>query len=230
VRAGRLEARREREARARAAVAEERARIARDFHDVVSQALGVIVMQAGGAGSMAELTDSDARAVLRTIEETGRHAFAEMRSLVTLLRTDDDAINHNPQPTAAEIPALVARLSEAGLDVVLKVDGDARSVPAGVGVSAYRIVQESLTNALKHADAAHVIVRLAWSPGCLRIEVTDDGGGASVPGRTVAGPIGGTGLIGMRERVALVGGQIEAGPLPDGGYRVAAQLPFGGTG
>jgi len=229
VRSGLVEAERERELRARRAVADERARIARELHDVVSQALGVIVMQAGGAGSVPALKEADAKAVLSTIEQTGRQAFAEMRRLVGVLRNDDEAAALAPQPTVGEIPALLARLARAGLDVDLEIEGTQREVPAGVELSAYRIVQEALTNTLKHAGAAHATVRLVWSPDHLDVEVSDDGpaAGATVPPR-VRADSGGKGLVGMRERVMLFGGDLEAAPSPHGGYRVAARLPLGG--
>ena len=229
VRSGLVEAERQRELRARQAVADERTRIARELHDVVSQALGVIVMQAGGAGSVPVLEEPDAKAVLATIEQTGRQAFAEMRRLVSVLRDDDEAAALAPQPTVGEIPALVARLASAGLDVDLEIVGTPREAPAGVELSAYRIVQEALTNTLKHSGAGHATVRLSWSQDHLEVEVSDDG---PVAGAAVLPPVradsGGKGLVGMRERVMLFGGVLEAGPTPHGGYRVAARLPLGG--
>ena len=227
VRTGALEAERERQMRARQAVADERARIARELHDVVSQALGVIVMQAGGAGSVPVLEEPAARAVLATIEQTGRQAFAEMRRLVGVLRDDDEAAVLAPQPTIAEIPALLARLASAGLEVDLEVEGTRREAPAGVELSVYRIVQEALTNTLKHSGAGHATVRLSWSQDRLDVGVSDDGpaAGAAVP-PPVHADSGGKGLVGMRERVMLFGGELEAGPTPHGGYRVAARFPL----
>jgi signal transduction histidine kinase len=227
VRSGLVEAERQRELRARQAVADERTRIARELHDVVSQALGVIVMQAGGAGSVPVLEERDARAVLATIEQTGRQAFAEMRRLVGVLRDDDEAAALVPQPTIGEIPALLARLASAGLDVDLETEGTRREVPAGVELSAYRIVQEALTNTLKHSGAGHATVRLSWSQDHLEVEVSDGGpvAGAAAPS-PVRADSGGKGLVGMRERVMLFGGELEAGPSPHGGYRVAARLPL----
>ena len=229
VRSGLAEAERQRELRARQAVADERTRIARELHDVVSQALGVIVMQAGGAGSIPVLKEPDAKAVLATIEQTGRQAFAEMRRLVGVLRDDDEAAALAPQPTVGEIPALLARLASAGLDVNLEMEGTQREAPAGVELSAYRIVQEALTNTLKHSGAGHATVRLSWSTDHLDVEVSDDGpvAGAAVP-PPVRADSGGKGLVGMRERVMLFGGELEAGPSPHGGYRVAARLPLEG--
>jgi signal transduction histidine kinase len=229
VRSGMLEAAREREVRAAHAVADERTRIARELHDVVSQALGVIVMQAGGAGAVPGLGEEEAKAVLSTIEQTGRQAFAEMRRLVGVLRDEDEAAALAPQPTTGEIPALIAGLAGAGLEVDLEIEGSQREVPAGVELSAFRIVQEALTNTLKHAGTGHATVRLVWSADRLDVEVSDDGPAAdgAVPAQ-VHPDSGGKGLVGMRERVMLFGGELEAGPVPDGGYRVAARLPLGG--
>ena len=229
VRSGLAEAERQRELRARQAVADERTRIARELHDVVSQALGVIVMQAGGAGSVPVLEEPDAKAVLATIEQTGRQAFAEMRRLVGVLRDDDEAAALEPQPTVGELPVLVARLASAGLDVDLVTEGTRREAPAGVELSAYRIVQEALTNTLKHSGGGHAMVRLSWSQDHLEVEVSDDGpaAGAAVP-PPVRADSGGKGLVGMRERVMLFGGELEAGPSPHGGYRVTARFPLEG--
>ena len=227
VRSGLVEAERQRELRARQAVADERTRIARELHDVVSQALGVIVMQAGGAGSVPVLEEPDAKAVLATIEQTGRQAFAEMRRLVGVLREDDEEAVLAPQPTVGEIPALLARLASAGLDVDLEIEGTRLEASAGVELSAYRIVQEALTNTLKHSGAGHATVRLSWSPDHLEVEVSDDGPAADAAAPPpVLADSGGKGLVGMRERVLLYGGELEAGPSPHGGYRVAARLPL----
>jgi signal transduction histidine kinase len=191
----------------------------------------VIVMQAGGAGSVPRLGEADAKAALGTIEQTGRQAFAEMRRLVGVLRDDSQAAAIAPQPTIGEIPALLARLADSGLRADLQVEGEPRPVPAGVALSAYRIVQEALTNTLKHAGAARARVRLVWSADRLEIEVTDDGPAAGVTARAQGCPdSGGHGLVGMRERVVLYGGDLDAGPAADGaGYRVVARLPLGGA-
>lgn len=229
VRTGALEAERERQMQARQAVAEERTRIARELHDVVAQALGVIVMQAGGAGSVPVLEERDAKAVLAAIEQTGRQAFAQMRRLVGVLRDDDEAAALAPQPTTDEIPALLDTFASAGLDVDLEIEGIRREAPAGVELSAYRIVQEALTNTLKHSGAGHATVCLSWSQDHLDVEVSDDGpvAGVAVP-PPVRPDCGGKGLVGMRERVMLFGGELEAGPSRHGGYRVAARLPLEG--
>ena len=167
--------------------------------------------------------------MLATIEQTGRQAFAEMRRLVGVLRDDDEAAALAPQPTVGEIPALLARLASAGLDVDLETEGTRRQAPAGVELSAYRIVQEALTNTLKHSGPGHATVRLSWSQDHLEVEISDDGPvtGVTVP-PSVRADSGGKGLVGMRERVMLFGGELEAGPSPNGGYRVAARLPLEG--
>lgn len=217
-----------REARAAQAVAEERARMARELHDVVAHALGVIVMQAGGAGTVPRLEEAQAKAVLSVIEQTGRQAFAEMRRLVGILREGEDGAALAPQPGLGQIPVLVDRLAGAGLVVRLDVEGDCQPLPAGAELAAYRIVQEALTNTLKHAGPATARVRLCWCPDALDIEVTDDGcGNRPVPGSAgAAADHGGHGLAGMHERVALFGGDLQAGPSHGGGYRVAARLPL----
>ena len=215
---------RDREAAARQAAADERARIARELHDVVAHALGVIVMQAGGAGTVAHLEEADAKRVLEVIEHTGRQAFAEMRRLVDVLRDDELAPGLAPQPTIAQLDTLAAQVSAAGLPVTVEVHGQAQAVHSGVEVSAYRIVQEALTNSMKHSGG-RASVRVDWSAESLSVEVTDDGSGKRNSGKP--GPdSGGHGLVGMRERVALYGGVLEAAPRPDGGFRVAARLPL----
>ncbi|MDE3025192.1 MAG: sensor histidine kinase [Acidobacteriota bacterium] len=227
-RSRRREEERARSERALAAVADERARIARELHDVVAHALGVIVMQAGGAGALAELDQARARRVLSTIEHTGRQAFAEMRRLVGVLRDDPAGGTLAPPPSMAALPALVDEMNEAGLSVSLDVEGTPSAVGEGVQLSAYRIVQEALTNTLKHAGRTHAAVRVCWSEEALEVEVTDDGAvGEDELVRAVTAGSGGHGLVGMRERVALYGGAFEAAPTPSGGFRVRARLPLG---
>jgi signal transduction histidine kinase len=213
--------------RARAAVVDERARIARELHDVVAHALGVIVMQAGGAGATSRLDERQARRVLGTIERTGRQAFAEMRRLVGVLREDGSDPELAPAPHLAGLPALLEQMDEAGLRVSLEVDGEPREGSEGVQVSAYRIVQEALTNTLKHAGETRAVVRLSWSAESLQIDVTDGGpvkGGEGT--RTRSPGSGGHGLVGMRERAALYGGDLDAGATAAGGFRVRARLPL----
>ena len=217
--------------RARAAVAEERARIARELHDVVAHALGVIVMQAGGAGELPELDEKRARRALATIERTGRQAFAEMRRLVGVLRESAAEPELAPVPSLAGLPALVEEMNQAGLRVSLEVEGSPPAGSDGVQLSAYRIVQEALTNSLKHAGRTRATVRLSWSAESLRVAVTDDGpvDNAGTTSRNRADS-GGHGLVGMRERVALYGGDLEAAALPGGGFRVVARLPLNEAG
>jgi signal transduction histidine kinase len=229
VRSGLIRAAREKEARALQAVTDERARIARELHDVVAHALGVIVVQAGGAGSVPGLTEADAKTVLANIERTGRQAFTEMRRLVGVLRADDHQVALAPQPAIAEIPALVADLASSGLEVAMEVGGEPRPAPPGVELAAYRIVQEALTNCLKHAAPTRARVTLAWSAQALSIAVEDEGPSAGAGPRANQGPgSGGNGVTGMRERALLFGGDFDAGPRRSGGYRVAARLPLDG--
>ena len=210
---------RERDERASAAAAEERARMARDLHDVIAHSVGVMVVQAGAARVALGDGDSHARSALEQVEDTGRQALAELRRLLGILRTDDGAAARAPQPSLAGIGALVEQVRAAGLPVELTLEGERRSVPPGVELAAYRIVQEALTNALKHAGPAKASVRIAFTPRALELEIADDGAGAPSPDG------GGHGLAGMRERAALYGGQVEAGVIPGGGFRVRARLP-----
>src|SRR6266516_669660 len=188
-------AERERDVAAREAVVEERARIARELHDAVAHNVSMIVVQAG----------AERRDVLQTIEQIGRGALTEMRRLVGMLRADA-AEPLAPQPGLRDLPTLVTQVREAGLPVELHVDGEPRELPVGIELSAYRIVQEALTNALKHAGEARASVRVHYGPDSLELEIADDGADASAPETD-----GGHGLVGMRERVALYGGRLDAG-------------------
>jgi signal transduction histidine kinase len=219
----------ERESRARWAVAEERGRIARELHDVVAHSVSVMVVQAGAARRIAKVDPEQAHDAISAIESTGRQALAEMRRLVGVLRRGDEPTSLDPQPQLADVGALVEQTREAGLPVALEVEGAPRPLPAGVDLSAYRIVQEALTNIRKHAGPASARVRVRYDPRSLEVEVVDDGRGAAWRDGAPAGGAdgnGGHGLIGMRERVALFGGQLEVGPQPAGGFRVAARLPL----
>ena len=211
---------REQEQRARAAVAEERARIARELHDVVAHAISVIVVQARGGRKVLDTEPEDARAALDTIEVTGQRALVEMRRLLGMLRADDEQLALAPQPSLAHLEALVADVESAGLPVELRVEGEPAELPPGVDLSAYRIVQEALTNALKHAGPAKALVFVRYAEDGLELEVADDGSGAGNGGGT------GHGLIGIQERVAMLGGEVEAGARSDGGYAVRARLPY----
>jgi signal transduction histidine kinase len=217
--AERLEA--DRDARARAAVAQERARIARELHDSVAHSVSVMVLQAGAAEQVLAVTPDRARASLVTIQETGREAIAELHRLLGLLRDPSVDASLAPQPSVARLDALLEQVRGAGLPVELRVEGEARRLPPGIDRSAYRIVQEALTNTLKHAGPARASVTLRYRPRALDVEVIDDGRGAPNDDAD-----GGFGLVGMRERALLYGGALEAGPRPGGGYVLRARLPF----
>jgi signal transduction histidine kinase len=216
-----LRAEREREAAARVAVAEERARIARELHDIVAHAVSVMVLQVGAVRHKlpSELAgDADA---LRGVETTGRTALAEMRRLLGAMRDDGQELELTPQPGLDRLEALVSEVGRAGLPVSLHVDGDRVPLPRAIDLSAYRIIQEGLTNALKHARASRADVTLGYGPGELRIEVRDDGRGEA------ARDGGGYGLAGVRERVKIYGGEMTAGAAPGGGFVLSARLPLG---
>jgi signal transduction histidine kinase len=211
-------AERERDVAAREAVVEERARIARELHDVVAHNVSMMVVQAGAERRV--LDRGGTHDVLETIEEIGRGALTEMRRLVGMLRSDGDE-PLMPQPGLADLPTLVTQVRDAGLPVELRVEGEPRGLPAGIELSAYRIVQEALTNALKHAGDARAEVSVRYGPDSLELEIADDGAGS--PGRTASG---GHGLVGMRERVALYGGRLDAGRRASGGFAVRVLLPI----
>ncbi len=214
---------RERAANARVSAAEERARIARELHDVLSHSVSVMVVQAG-AERMALGSDRAATGeTLEAIERTGRQALGEMRRLLGMLRVGDEPPAHAPQPTLADLDGLVSHVREAGLPVELQVEGYPIAVPQGVAVSAYRIVQEALTNVLKHAGPAQARVVLRYANRELELEIADDGQGARDVGEA------GHGLVGMRERVALYGGDFDAAARNGGGFVVRARLPLGPT-
>ena len=210
----------EREEKARLAVQEERARIARELHDVVAHAISVIVLQARGARHAVDTEPEDARDALDAIEVTATQALREMRRLLGMLREDDEAVALAPQPSLTHLDALVTRVRDAGLPVELRVEGEPRELAPGVDLSAYRIVQEALTNALKHAGRARAHVLVRYGDDVLELEVTDTGVGAQ------NGAGSGHGLAGMRERVAVFGGRLESGPRSEGGYAVRARLPL----
>jgi signal transduction histidine kinase len=211
---------REREEKARLAAAEERARIARELHDVVAHAISVIVLQARGGRRSLATDPEEAREALDTIEETGSQALAEMRRLLGMLRRDDEEIALAPQPSLGYLEVLAAQVRDAGLPVDLSVEGEPVELPPGVDLSAYRIVQEALTNALKHAGPATARVIVRYGEDDLELEIADTGLGAGAS----AGE--GHGLVGMRERVSLYGGNVEAGPRESGGFAVRARLPL----
>ena len=217
-----------RDENARAAVAGERTRIARELHDVVAHSVSVMVVQAGAAEEVLGADPGKAREPLRSVQDTGRQALMELRRLLGVLRTDDGAAALAPQPGLDQVSALAAHVREAGVAVELRVDGTRDKVPAGVDLAAYRIVQEALTNVLKHAGASHAVVRVGYRPDAIELEVLDDGHGPLGGGHDGTGP--GQGLIGMRERASLYGGLVEAQPRTEGGFTVRARLPVRSAG
>ncbi|MDH2387561.1 sensor histidine kinase [Streptomyces sp. HNM0663] len=227
-RATRLE--KEREAQAKVAVAAERARIARELHDVVAHNVSVMVVQADGAAYVLDAAPDQAKQALETISTTGRQALAEMRRLLGVLRTGDapESGEYVPQPDVKQIEELVEQVRSAGLTVDFKVEGTPRPLPSGVELTAYRIVQEALTNTRKHGGPeAGASVRLVYFDDGLGLLVEDDGRGSSHELYEDGGADGrGHGMIGMRERVGMVGGTLDAGPRPGGGFRISALLPL----
>ncbi|MEU4163961.1 histidine kinase [Actinoplanes sp. NPDC026670] len=222
----RLSAERERRDNTRIAVAEERARIARELHDIVAHSLSVIVLQANGAAYAFDHDQQRVREALRTIGTTGADALDEIRQLVEMLRSDGGEASDRAPAALDQIEAVVQRARDAGLVTTLAVHGTPPDVPGGVALAVCRIVQESLTNTRKHAGpGSAAAVTVDYRPGHIDIEVTDTPAGA----RPESPAGGGHGLVGMRERVALHGGTFEAGPLPDGGWRVRAGLPLSGA-
>ena len=214
---------REREQRTALAVADERARIAREMHDVVAHSLSVIIAQADGGRFVAAQKPERAAEVLGTIGETGRAALADMRSLLGVLRQEDET-SFGPQPGPEQLPDLLERVRAAGLEVTLESEGDLDALPQAVGMSVFRLAQEALTNVLKHAGpGASALVRLVRGPEGLVLEVIDDGQGTDPDSDGL-----GHGLTGMRERMSVLGGTLQAGPLPSHGYRVRATVPLPG--
>jgi signal transduction histidine kinase len=207
------------ERQAEQATAAERARIAREMHDIVAHHLSVIVLQAAGARA----SGRPAGATLEKIENSARQALADTRRLLGVLRDPAEQTGLAPQPGIGDLDALAASVQAAGLPVSLVIDGDLAALPATVDVSVYRIVQEALTNVLKHAGPARAGVTIDCGRDAVTIEVTDDG--TAGPGHPA--PAGGHGLAGMRERAAVFGGELAAGPRPGGGYTVRARLPLG---
>src|SRR4051794_20633699 len=214
-------AERERDLVAREAVAEERARIAPELHDVIAHHGSMVVLQAGAERRVLDQeANATTREVLETVEQTGRSALTEMRRLLGMLRGEAHE-PLTPQPGLNDVPMLVTQLRDAGLPVELRVEGERRELPVGLELSAYRIVQEALTNALKHAGDAKASVNIRYGSDSLELEIADDGAGASTPISS-----GGHGLVGMRERVALYGGRLDTGRRPSGGFVVRVLLPI----
>jgi signal transduction histidine kinase len=221
-RAAQLE--REREQGARIAVHEERAAIARELHDIVAHSVGVMLVGVRGARDVLRSSPELADDTLARVETSGEQSLAELRRMLVVLRERERSAEARPQPSLAQLDELVADYREAGLPVVLEVTGERRPLPGGVELSVYRIAQEALTNALRHARPTRVTVTLSFAAAELALEVLNDGAraahGAARPGH---------GLVGMRERAALLGGRLEAQPDAGGRFRVVARLPAGGA-
>jgi signal transduction histidine kinase len=215
-----LRAERERIERARLAVAEERTRIARELHDVVGHSVSVMTVQASATRRLLRPHQEKEREALLVVEQTGREALAEMRKMVGVLRRPEEAPALAPQPSLEHLDKLVAHTRERGLPIELRIEGVPEPLPAGVDLTAYRLVQEGLTNAIKHARAQHADVLVRYGDGYVELTVSDDGTGGG------AGESGGHGLVGMRERVSVYGGELEAGPQAGGGFRLRARLPI----
>jgi signal transduction histidine kinase len=207
----------EREEDVRRAASEERGRIARELHDVIAHSVTVMVVQAGAADQIIEQDPARARQSLVAIQDTGRQALTDLRRLLGLVR-DEDTVRLAPQPGLQELDALVDEIRKAGVSIDVEIRGTPRHLPAGVDLSAFRILQEALTNVLKHAGDAQAHVVVAYAPNAIELEVVDDGR-AQTTGH-------GHGLVGMQERVMLYGGTLQAGPADHGGYRVLARLPL----
>jgi signal transduction histidine kinase len=206
---------------AREAVDDERRHIARELHDIVTHSLGIVVLQAQGARRVLDDREPAVEEALLTIERSGRSALEEMRRLLGLLRENDEQQGVSPRPRLAQADELVRRVGEAGLPVTLRIEGDPAPLESGLDLSAYRVLQEALTNSVKHASGAAAQVTISYSPRELALEVTDDGG-ARVNGVGGAG----RGLLGMRERVSFYGGTLDHGPRTEGGFRVRATFPL----
>jgi len=212
---------REQVAQTQAAVRQEQTRIARELHDIVAHRVVVMIAQAGASKRIFDAEPERARRALTSIENLGREALIEMRRLLGVLWTQDDG-SKAPQPGLADLPGLITQMERAGLPVELTVSGERRSLPAGIELNAYRIVQEALTNALKHAGPARAEVELTYRAELLELRIRDNGCGSS-PLRTP-----GHGLVSMRQRVALLGGEMTAGPRTGAGFQVTAKLPLDG--
>ena len=216
----------DREARAREAVTEERARLARELHDSVGHALNVVVLHAGAARRLVDTKPQVAREALESIETAGRQALGDIERMLGILRAPEEEVSRDAAPGMSQLETLCAQVREAGLPVALAVEGERATLPASLDLTAYRIVQEALTNTLKHAGTkAHAWVTVRYEPDALAIDVLDDGRGVVA---TTTG--GGRGLLGMRERVATFRGELVAGARAEGGFSVHARLPLAGDG
>jgi signal transduction histidine kinase len=210
----------EQESQAQRAIAEERRRIARELHDVVAHDVSVMVVQAGAAQRVLSQNPERAREALSSIETSGRQALVELRRMLGVLRASDARGSIEPQPVLARVGELVDHVRDAGIEAGLHVEGEPRGLSAGADLAGYRIVQEALTNVIKHAEATAVDITIRYLPGALELNIRDNGAGP----RNEHAP--GHGLIGMRERVGMFGGTLTAGKAPGGGFAVAAHIPL----
>ncbi|MGH9000260.1 MAG: sensor histidine kinase, partial [Acidimicrobiia bacterium] len=218
----RLDAERTRAEEERRRAGEERMRIARELHDVLAHNISLINVQAGVALHLMDDKPEQARTALAAIKEASGDALREVRSVLGMLRSVDEAAPRHPAPSLSRLGSLVSRAEAAGLRVRVEAEGEARPLPTGLDLAAFRIVQEALTNVARHAGAAGATVRVGYGTDALAIEVEDDGRGQGPP--TSRGT--GSGIAGMRQRAAALGGTLEAGPRPEGGFRVRAHLPL----
>ncbi|MDQ3947486.1 MAG: sensor histidine kinase, partial [Actinomycetota bacterium] len=201
---------------------EERLQIARELHDVLAHNISLINVQAGVALHLIDERPEQARTALAAIKEASGEALREVRSVLGMLRQVDEAAPRDPAPSLARIDSLVSRAEAAGLAVRVQAEGEPRPLPAGLDLAAFRIVQEALTNVARHAGATSATVRVGYGPDALTVEVDDDGRGVGSPSTVGTG----SGIAGMRERAAALGGQFQAGPRPGGGFRVQARFPL----
>ena len=208
------------DARMALALADERAAIARELHDVIAHGVSVMGVQAAGAQVLVDRDPPAAKAAMRAIEAQARESVEELQRLLGVLRDSSDPAGLEPQPGLHQVPALITQMCQAGVSVELSVRGAERSLPAGVDLAAYRVVQEALTNVLKHAGRVAARVQLSYEAGSLGIDIRDAGRSPSTPGRP------GHGLIGMRERITLYGGSVDVSQPPDGGFRVSVRIPL----
>jgi signal transduction histidine kinase len=221
-----VEAERSREDEARRRAREERIRIARELHDVLAHRISMISVQSGVGAHLMDRDPDQARSALIAVNQASKEALQELRATLGLLRQVDGPEPRSPAPGLAQIEGVIASTSAAGIDVRLEVSGEPRILPAGVDLAAYRIIQESLTNVLRHARAATARIAIVYQPADVVIQVDDDGRGIDDHGPQAGG---GNGLLGMRERASALGGELEAGPLAPGGFRVRARLPLDGA-
>jgi signal transduction histidine kinase len=220
---------RERESAARNAVDAERARIAQDLHDIVSHNVSVMVIQAGAARQVLASEPDEAEAALLAVEAAGRDTMTELRHLLGLLApssTGEDDERLSPQPSLSRLSPLIDRIAFAGLPVEVRISGEPRPLPAGVDVTAYRIIQEALTNALKHGDGVKAEVTVRYADHALRVEVLNSGPSVLSGGRPAGSEGEGRGLLGLRQRVAVYGGDLDARRRLGGGFRVRAKIPL----